>query len=103
MDAIEKSGGVPLNWLPAFHIEAVHEVRPKQLVKEIDLVDYWNEFGWPDICHPLDNGDFVLDCKNDILIPDHNRISLQNLAGQRYINVKLGSWEKSSRGFCEAI
>lgn len=32
--------------------------RFKKLLREIGLVDYWNKFGWPDICHQLDNGDF---------------------------------------------
>jgi hypothetical protein len=22
---------------------------------------YWNKFGWPDMCHKLDNGDFECD------------------------------------------
>ena len=35
--------------------------RFKEYVREIGLVDYWNKFGWPDICRPLDNGDFVCD------------------------------------------
>jgi len=41
--------------------EFQHLPRFKELVKEIGLVDYWNEFGWPDICHKLDNGDFECD------------------------------------------
>jgi hypothetical protein len=32
--------------------------RFKTFVKKIGLVDYWNKFGWPDMCHKLDNGDF---------------------------------------------
>lgn len=28
---------------------------------KIGLVEYWNEFGWPNICHQLDNGDFECD------------------------------------------
>jgi hypothetical protein len=35
--------------------------RFKKFVREIGLVDYWNKFGWPDMCHKLDNGDFVCD------------------------------------------
>ena len=23
------------------------------------LVDYWEQFGWPDLCQPLENGDFA--------------------------------------------
>jgi len=43
----------------------MHEVRQtprfKKFVKDIGLVDYWNKFGWPEICHQLDNGDFECD------------------------------------------
>jgi adenylate cyclase len=35
--------------------------RFKGFVKKIGLVDYWNKFGWPDMCHKLDNGDFECD------------------------------------------
>ena len=30
--------------------------RFKKFIKEIGLFDYWNKFGWPDICRRLDNG-----------------------------------------------
>lgn len=33
----------------------------KELLKEIGLVDYWKEYGWPDLCRPLDNGNFECD------------------------------------------
>jgi len=49
-----------LCWLPVFH-EVRQTPRFKALVKKIGLVDYWNKFGWPDICRPLDNGDFKCD------------------------------------------
>jgi TolB-like protein len=47
-------------WLPVMK-EVRQTPRFKALVKKIGLVDYWNKFGWPDICHKLDNGDFVCD------------------------------------------
>jgi len=47
-------------WLPVFH-EVRQTPRFKALVKRMGLVDYWNRFGWPDICRPLDNGDFMCD------------------------------------------
>jgi hypothetical protein len=47
-------------WYPSMH-EVRQQPRFKALVKKIGLVDYWNTFGWPDICHKLDNGDFVCD------------------------------------------
>jgi adenylate cyclase len=47
-------------WLPVYK-EVRQTPRFKALVKKIGLVDYWNKFGWPDMCHKLDNGDFVCD------------------------------------------
>jgi hypothetical protein len=41
--------------------EVRQTARFKKLVIEIGLIDYWNEFGWPDICRPLKNGDFECD------------------------------------------
>ena len=47
-------------WLPLMQ-ETRQLPRFKELVKKAGLVNYWNEFGWPDICHQLDNGDFECD------------------------------------------
>jgi eukaryotic-like serine/threonine-protein kinase len=47
-------------WLPVMR-EVRQKPRFKALVKKIGLVDYWNKFGWPDICHQLDSGDFKCD------------------------------------------
>jgi len=65
MDAMER--GLHINasgafwvWMPVFH-EVRQTPRFKSLIKKIGLVDYWNKFGWPDICHQLDNGDFECD------------------------------------------
>jgi hypothetical protein len=65
MDALVKgiridASGTFFFWLPAMH-EVRQLPRFKEFVKEIGLFDYWNEFGWPDICRPLDNGDFECD------------------------------------------
>lgn len=37
--------------------------RFKGLLREIGLVDYWKEYGWPDndICRPVADDDFVCD------------------------------------------
>jgi tetratricopeptide (TPR) repeat protein len=62
MDMIVKA--VNVDHTSGFHMwwPTLREVRQtprfKQFVREIGLVDYWNKFGWPDICHQLDNGDF---------------------------------------------
>jgi TolB-like protein/Tfp pilus assembly protein PilF len=65
LEAIEKSqgieaSGVALSWMPFMH-EVRQLPRFKEFVREIGLVDYWEKFGWPDICRPLDDGDFVCD------------------------------------------
>jgi hypothetical protein len=70
MDAMEKSVGIDLSrkdvsvmwtiWLP--HMVEVRQLpRFKKFVKDIGLVDYWNQFGWPDLCRPVGDGDFVCD------------------------------------------
>ncbi|MBN1227773.1 MAG: hypothetical protein JXA79_12330, partial [Deltaproteobacteria bacterium] len=62
MDALEKAFAIEKSGVFSFWYPVMHEVRQlprfKKFVKEIGLVDYWNRFGWPDICHQLDNGDF---------------------------------------------
>jgi hypothetical protein len=43
----------------------MHKVRQlprfKEFIRNMGLVDYWNKFDWPDICRPLENGDFECD------------------------------------------
>jgi TolB-like protein len=65
MDQLEKlvnidAGGINNCWYPVMH-DVRQLSRFKKLVKKIGLVDYWNKFGWPDMCHKLDNGDFECD------------------------------------------
>jgi TolB-like protein len=44
-------------WLPLF--EDVRRVPDfKSLVRDLGLVDYWREYGWPPFCRPLDGEDF---------------------------------------------
>jgi TolB-like protein/Tfp pilus assembly protein PilF len=65
LDAMERvnrinSANISYVWLPVYQeVRQLH--RFKEFVREFGLVDYWNEFGWPDICQPTDNGDFVCD------------------------------------------
>jgi TolB-like protein/DNA-binding winged helix-turn-helix (wHTH) protein len=33
----------------------------KAFLREIGIVGYWQEYGWPDICRPLDGDDFACD------------------------------------------
>ena len=37
-----------------------HLDRFKEIVKDMGLVDYWRQRGWPEFCRPHDNNDF--DC-----------------------------------------
>ena len=54
--------GTPLNhiWHPLM-LDVRQLPRFKEFVREIGLVEYWNKFGWPDICRQLDKGDFECD------------------------------------------
>ena len=47
-------------WFPVMK-EVRQLPRFKEFVREIGLVDYWNQFGWPDLCRPVGNDDFVCD------------------------------------------
>ena len=33
----------------------------KTYLRKIGMVDYWQEYGWPDICRPLGDNDFECD------------------------------------------
>jgi hypothetical protein len=65
LDAMEKSFNLhTMNfyfiWSPA--MRSVRQFpRFKEFVREIGLVDYWKEYGWPDLCRPVGDDDFVCD------------------------------------------
>jgi adenylate cyclase len=63
MKAMEKGVNVDASWIRFSWWPVMKEVRQmprfKTLVKKIGLVDYWNKFGWPDLCHPVGDNDFV--------------------------------------------
>lgn len=46
-------------WFPVMR-EVRQLPRFKELMREIGLVDYWKEFGWPDLCPPVGDDDFVV-------------------------------------------
>jgi adenylate cyclase len=58
LDIYERTGVLPWG-------KVNHEVRQlprfKEFVREIGLVEYWKEYGWPDLCHPLGDDDFECD------------------------------------------
>ena len=67
METLEKTAKMELNiatyaWFPIFK-EVRKMPRFKKYLREIGLVDYWKEYGWPDskICHPVGEDDFVCD------------------------------------------
>ena len=63
-DALERGTGITTGlvhcWFPVMK-EVRQLPRFKEYMKEIGLVDYWNEFGWPDLCRPVGDDDFECD------------------------------------------
>jgi adenylate cyclase len=47
-------------WSPLFH-DVRRTERFKKLVRDFGLVDYWRAHGWPDLCVPQGETDFVCD------------------------------------------
>ena len=45
-------------WLPSMH-DVRQLPRFKAFVTELGLVEYWREFGWPDLCRPIGDEDFA--------------------------------------------
>jgi len=65
MDAMERACRMNVSsagfiWHAVFR-EIRQTSRFKELVREIGLVDFWNDFGWPDLCKPTGDGDFKCD------------------------------------------
>ena len=65
MDAMEKGNEINASGFFKIWYPVMTEVRQlprfKELMREIGLVDYWKEFGWPDLCRPIGDDDFVCD------------------------------------------
>jgi len=65
MDTMEKTTKMHAGHLFKIWFPVMKEVRKlprfKELLKEIGLIDYWNEFGWPDLCRPIGDDDFECD------------------------------------------
>jgi adenylate cyclase len=54
------AAGMSIAWWPVMK-EVRQLPRFREFVREIGLVDYWNKFGWPDLCRAVGEGDF--DCE----------------------------------------
>jgi hypothetical protein len=44
-------------WLPLFD-ETRRQPGFEDLIRDLELVDYWREYGWPEFCRPLGESDF---------------------------------------------
>jgi adenylate cyclase len=54
------SAGMSMSWWPV--MKKVRQLpRFKEFVRDIGLTDYWKEYGWPDLCRPMGDDDFVCD------------------------------------------
>ncbi len=64
IDSMEKGARISAD-IMSFWLPVLKEVRLRpqfrDLMKEIGLVDYWKEYGWPDLCRPVSDDDFVCD------------------------------------------
>jgi hypothetical protein len=65
LNAMERSvtlnaSALSLIWHPLMK-DVRHLPRFNEFVREIGLVDYWKEYGWPDLCRPVGDDDFVCD------------------------------------------
>jgi len=56
----EQSAQMVYVWLPQL-AEMRHLPEFKAYLREIGMVDYWKEYGWPEICRPLGRDDFECD------------------------------------------
>jgi TolB-like protein/DNA-binding winged helix-turn-helix (wHTH) protein len=56
----EQPGQVVYLWLPQL-MEMRQLPAFKAFLREIGIVAYWQEYGWPAICRPVANGDFTCD------------------------------------------
>lgn len=65
LSAMEKSVRLQTTGLYFIWTPLMHEVRQlprfKEFLREMNLVEYWRRYGWPDLCIPLENGDFECD------------------------------------------
>jgi len=65
MECIERAISLDKTFVRAYWYPLFKEVRQlprfKKQIQALGLVDFWNRFGWPDICHQTGDGDFVCD------------------------------------------
>jgi adenylate cyclase len=62
MEAMEKHFSIDYSRISFIWFPIMREVRKtprfKELIKEIGLFDYWQQYGWPDLCRPVGDDDF---------------------------------------------
>ena len=59
--AIDEQGAhAPFLWYPQL-AEMRRLPEFMAYLREIGMVDYWKEYGWPDICHQVGKDDFACD------------------------------------------
>jgi adenylate cyclase len=65
LNAMERSVKLNASALSLIWHPLMKEVRQlprfKEFIREIGLVDFWNKFGWPDLCRPIGDDDFECD------------------------------------------
>ena len=65
IEAMKKSTELNVRRLWKIWLPVMRDTRKttgfKKFMREIGLVDYWKEYGWPDLCHPAGDDDFMCD------------------------------------------
>jgi len=65
VEALVKTSNMGVNGAGFMWLPVMRKVRVtpgfKQYVRKIGLVDYWNKFGWPELCRPVGDDDFMCD------------------------------------------
>ena len=61
-DIDEAWGKLNVFWSSSPQAGAIRQTQVfKDLLKDMGLLDYYREYGWPDLCHPLGDDDFECD------------------------------------------
>ena len=82
-----------LPWLPPF-LRIRNTERFKRYIRGAGLIDYWRGKGWPALCRPVGEDDFIFDTQSDIApaTPDS--------AGEVELLIRAGQARLPSRARC---